>query len=152
MGLSTLSVSQSGCVDREVEGPSDSSQAWGFLLFQWELPSCLRPCRDCQSQEASLSAGSIFLDAPRAEAEMDQGEREVVSLPHSLQGPLQWSSSLHGHRDKIKATNVQPRMQTVRVTAEPIDALTSILSVWGTECGSAYVYHIRSMCQVQTGG
>lgn len=83
---------------------------------------------------------------------MDQGEREVVSLLHSLQGPLQWSSNLHGHRDKIKATNVQLRMQTVRVTAEPIDALTSILGVSGTECGSAYVYHIRSMCQVQTGG
>lgn len=57
---------------------------------------------------------------------MGQGEREVVSFPESPQGPLQWSSSLHGHRDK--ATNVQLRMQTVRVLAEPLGIGCSDLS------------------------
>lgn len=125
-------------------------QAWGFssvTVGATKLPEALPRLSGSGSppQQAASSETS------RAGVEMDQGGGEIVFVLQPPQGPLQWSGSLYGCRDKVKATNVEPRMQTEHLLRMQ-DALTSICSVLETECDSTYLYYIGSTCQVQTGG
>lgn len=92
-------------------------QAWGFssvTVGATKLPEAL-PRLSGSGSPPPQAASS---ETSRAGVEMDQGGGEVVSLPQPPLGPLQWSRNLYGCRDEVKATNVAPRMQTVRAFAE----------------------------------
>lgn len=51
---------------------------------------------------------------------MDQGGGEMVFVLQSPQRPLQRSSSPHACADKVKATDAELKIKSVRVLAEPI--------------------------------